>query len=1031
MSDVLPKYSFLPWLRQGIANQIDAEDNLGFGPVGTAERVNIGLQVKIKGNGTEITGSGYPLSVDVKLVGPGDIIGINPNAIIKTEPLNWIANFEPNYFPYVEFYDEDFPWRYTPASPTPTHKLRPWLALVVLKADEFEKHVGLQDGMLNSIEVPGPLDALPLPNFNETWGWAHVHVNGDLHNTGDLLTPSNPGQVQAGINRLQELITENPDSAISRIICPRALEENTSYHAFLIPTFETGRLAGLGIDPAAITGIDAQLPSWGLTSGIHDPSHLPNRWPIYHEWFFKTGSSGDFEYLVRQIVPRVLDPRVGKRPMDIQNPGYGLSHNSPEKSTLELEGALRIPGNDGEPYPWINETNPTDPTPENFRIDLKNLVNLGDNIIQNTLGGAVNNPIYNGLNFGTSVVDDPIVAPPLYGRWHALAKTVDETTTNWVDELNLDPRSRTIAGIGTDVIKKNQDTYMDMAWEQVGEVIEANKKLKWAQVAKEVGYAMFNKHIKSQPIEEKLQITAKLHKKIKSTSGGTIYKQNKESILPVAVESRAYRKIRRTNGPLMRRIDPLKTIGTTAGAGHITMRMSNNVNPIQAAEEKTVAVNATSSPVSEFNGVVAFSSAMNSSGYTFNLSNPGTTYTQAASNAVAESFKSAIQVFVNHFEAPNWTSQPTPPSFDLMQASNDIDDKADPRTQMPVRAYHPQRLNFSKPFTLPVEPYRIVPILAAPAFKQPMYEAVRDLSTDLLIPNLSLITRNTISLLETNQKFIESYMVGLNHEMGRELLWREYPTDQRGTYFKHFWDATDFVDTTETLNAKQLEDKISDISEIHTWAPSELLGTHNNRSTDGGTTPEAQLVLVIRGDLLKKYPSAVIYAQRAKWDTKDDGLGNLVDDYSKPRLLDFDTESYPIFGAKIDPDINFIGFDLTACEAKGDEIVDENAPNGSYEPGFFFIIKERPGEVRFGADLEDAFGDPPANWNDLRWDHILKSNGHVKLDGGVIAPTDNSIGDLNVQWGPNATSADLAMVAFQNPVLVAIHAKEMLNVDCS
>lgn len=30
----------------------------------------------------------------------------------------------------------------------------------------------------------------------------------------------------------------------------------------------------------------------------------------------------------------------------------------------------------------------------------------------------------------------------------------------------------------------------------------------------------------------------------------------------------------------------------------------------------------------------------------------------------------------------------------------------------------------------------------------------------------------------------KSYMVGLNHEFARELLWREYPTDQRGSYFR-------------------------------------------------------------------------------------------------------------------------------------------------------------------------------------------------------------------------------------------------------
>ena len=33
-------------------------------------------------------------------------------------------------------------------------------------------------------------------------------------------------------------------------------------------------------------------------------------------------------------------------------------------------------------------------------------------------------------------------------------------------------------------------------------------------------------------------------------------------------------------------------------------------------------------------------------------------------------------------------------------------------------------------------------------------------------------------------------MVGSNHEMGRELLWRGYPTDQRGTYFAQFWDTS-------------------------------------------------------------------------------------------------------------------------------------------------------------------------------------------------------------------------------------------------
>ena len=49
--------------------------------------------------------------------------------------------------------------------------------------------------------------------------------------------------------------------------------------------------------------------------------------------------------------------------------------------------------------------------------------------------------------------------------------------------------------------------------------------------------------------------------------------------------------------------------------------------------------------------------------------------------------------------------------------------------------------------------------------------------------------RTRVLGLQTNRRFVEAYMVGLNHEMGRELLWRGFPTDQRGTCFDQFWDT--------------------------------------------------------------------------------------------------------------------------------------------------------------------------------------------------------------------------------------------------
>ena len=58
------------------------------------------------------------------------------------------------------------------------------------------------------------------------------------------------------------------------------------------------------------------------------------------------------------------------------------------------------------------------------------------------------------------------------------------------------------------------------------------------------------------------------------------------------------------------------------------------------------------------------------------------------------------------------------------------------------------------------------------------------------MPGLEHVPADTVQLLRDERRFIEAYMVGLNSEMGRELLWRGYPTDQRGTYFRQFWDAT-------------------------------------------------------------------------------------------------------------------------------------------------------------------------------------------------------------------------------------------------
>ena len=95
--------------------------------------------------------------------------------------------------------------------------------------------------------------------------------------------------------------------------------------------------------------------------------------------------------------------------------------------------------------------------------------------------------------------------------------------------------------------------------------------------------------------------------------------------------------------------------------------------------------------------------------------------------------------------------------------------------------------------------------------------AARRSPTSCFLPNLNLIAPNSITLLETNQKFIEAYMVGLNHEFARELLWREYPTDQRGSTSASSGTCRGVLDTERPRARSALKEKLHDIPELHRW----------------------------------------------------------------------------------------------------------------------------------------------------------------------------------------------------------------------
>lgn len=1189
MSKILSSYSFLPWLRLGIANQLQAADN----DTTVKLRAPIDVQLQLIADGAN---AATPFTKQVGLYGPADIVGIDKRSIIKTEPHEAISNFEPNYLAAIDFYEEDFPWRYTPAKPDNKDRLRPWLALVVVKEDEFKFGKGGSDKASPYIEMAS--DAADIfPPAEQLWAWAHVHVNDDLI-ANDLTNPdvqrvvSDPSDTI--IEAYENLVTQNPDQAYSRILCPRRLQENTSYHAFLVPTFESGRLAGLGLNVetifANVPTLHATFSAWADYEGKEQALNFP----YYHHWSFQTGPAGDFEYLVRLLKPKPVDSRVGRRDMDVTNPGSNINGigDAPENGTdvNQLEGILRLGGALRIPYASMSESEKEKfdnydewakaPYPREFQKQLAAFINLADDYAKKTPEDAHQHPDLPDKIAQESAAQadpDPLITAPLYGRWHALTnRLLDDADTipdnNWIHELNLDPRFRVPAGFGTNVVQTNQEQYMEAAWEQVGKVLEANRQIKFAQMANLVSRQWYKKHVEGLQktnVGAFLNLTQPVHARVLSRGISVEGKEEvltvqhlvKESIVPSVAFSPSIKQFSRPRSRLVKKLPfreksiRVASLADRLNKGEVlpapVKKIPKGLPTIQQVSEEAspsdrlgflrrwmekykwlnylllgvplliivlLVILSTTGAMEGRPGLKIISGIallialvllalyarmrswkknaetadnISEEGQTPEAVNDFPTYTNFKLVPVGEKIKynkgSADSAEGRNFKAA------LKDSSELLQTNialaieperqqlklGDIA-KATVETINPDRAIPNYILNnkIYIPGRILAERVREVfkEAMVYPEIDTPMYKSLINISSDLFLPNINLIAQNSISLLETNQRFIEAYMVGLNHEFARELLWREFPTDQRGSYFRQFWDVSDYLfpqDEMETM-VNQVKDrlgaeatneeidqalqetireKLRDIPKLHRWSKFSKLGDHDHREAPGEN--EEEVVLVVRGELLKKYPNAIIYAHRARWKPKSDTDDSPDRDQERelvPLPADsddnppLDTVKTPLYEAKVDPDIYFFGFNLNVSEVQG--ATEGELSDLEDRAGWFFVIKERPGEPRFGLDIGTTEAGELEVWNDMAWGNTTPA-----VDGGApgatknlqitsatasISIADNALEDdddeklvqraedIQFNWHKNMNAAELAYILYQSPVMVAVHGAEML-----
>ncbi|MBK7355307.1 hypothetical protein [Propionivibrio sp.] len=565
------------------------------------------------------------------------------------------------------------------------------------------------------------------------------------------------------------------------------------------------------------------------------------------------------------------------------------------------------------------------------------------------------------------------VGPPRYGRWHAGALRAAAGPV-WLDELNRDPVRRVAAALGTRVVQQRQEELMAACWEQVGEILRANQILRQGELAVVASGRVYARRV--MPLMADGAVIAFASPgaaRVRAHPVLTLRGLARNSCLPLSALTGAFRKAMRTTGPVGRRL-----------------RRANDVGPRIGQVLRALAQGLARALPRPLPQAVRLPSAWTRG----NAPDPMPALPAALRTRVNAAAAIASKLALR-------ARQPVCVPLDPLTLADRLATSLDPRRTIPRRV----RGQLAIPSGVWEPADRIDPVIAAPRIDTPMVLPLIDLGTPWLMPGVDGVPPESVVAVAANRGFIEAYLVGLNHEMARELLWRGFPTDQRGTVFARFWDTT--------ATAGRVDAPAYDIAPIHTWRATSALGAH----PEGGAA--AQLVMIIRGELVRRFPNATIFLQKARA-----GGGTRTPN----AMIGGPSSEFPIFRGSLGDDLVYLGFRVTPADARGGTAA---APNG-----YFLVIQEQPRELSFGFSSSD--GDFRAedatrwsSWTDVVWESLRpNATGHLDLAalettgfGGNVQARPSAFA-FEPRW--SASSDALAAIALRRPFRLSIHISAVL-----
>lgn len=958
---------FYSWLRRGLAQAIDQQADARGQPASATATVDVGLK---------LAGIANPVKQSLQLRGPGDIVGLDSAQIVRTEPKPHTRDFASNYFPFVELVSADLPWLFTPARPDQkTGRLQPWIVLVVVDKQAEVKLTGGTADRASVLQIESGAGHM-LPDLAEAYAWTHVQ---------ETVLADEPDA------SIETKFENSPAAFVARILCSVRLKPHTEFFACLVPAFEAGRRAGLGLDVADAGFEDA----WNRNT---DRIELP----VYYSWSFATGE-GDFEGLARKLRPHPVDRSVGLYDLDITRPGGGLDVEdlaidnwNQRRALISFQGVLTSPS--AKKRPWFAAHKKA------FQSKLKSVL-TGDAASASAASGP-----YKALE------QDPIVSPPVYGSWQSRRRHIKKISNLplWMQQLNQDPAQRSVAGIATRVVRRHQEELMADAWQQARNARAAQQALRNSRLALTVNSRVHSRLVQLSDAAW-LQLTSAAHKRLKlsEASGSTMAHSIKMSAyVPTGIITSEFRRMAQIQQTRLNHTQGDQAAATAGLAKQITTHCIRGTPGVARLAQFAPSANIGFAKSYEFNNVSSSSRAKTTKTAKVKISGSR----DAKFNQYARATPVRATALPNdHFKQPQVEKD-----LELASLAADLRRRTDP-TQVVTDHLFKRVRGLAEPKDQMVA----IPKKATvtPAFPEPAYKKLQAMAPEFFLPGIGRIPPDSVSLLAVNASFVESYLIGLNHEMSREFAWREYPARLSGTWFKRFWDYVSEPDQ-------------EDIEAIGGWKSRSALGRHayGFKPADGN---DDRIVVLIKGELLRRYPQTIIYAVKADWLRQQNsatirrgpfkplagsgpGTGGWVRE-----AADMTVETnirLPLFRGEIGSDAHFLGFDLSLDEVYGSTVL------GEKNAGWFFVFEEHVSAPRFGLDQAGSFSPnrAPSRIQQLSWGHFAADDDQLSAltHATILVPWAGTPVDGH-KWGN--TSAEIARMTYQHPIRLLFHADALVS----